>query len=56
MNGWMLLWTPLWFGGLVLFALLAVTVAIHGWHDLRALLADLTALHGPEEQPGSDAD
>ena len=45
MNGWMLLWTVLWFGGLMLFAGLAVAVTVYGWRDLGSLIRDLTALH-----------
>ena len=41
MEFWKTLWSLLWFGGLGLFALLAVIITIQGAGDLRALLRAL---------------
>lgn len=53
MNGWVLLWTVLWFGGLALFTLLAVLVTVNGGKDMVALLRTLNGRHAgqPAETP-----
>jgi hypothetical protein len=35
---WQWLWTALWFGGLAVFTVLSVVIAIQGGRDLLALL------------------
>lgn len=49
MQGWIWLWTALWFGGLAIFTYLAVQVTRHGFRDLRALFATVAAQHQAAE-------
>ena len=48
MESWKVVWTALWFGGLVVFTLLTLVLSVQGLRDLRALLSGL--------RPNDDAD
>jgi hypothetical protein len=49
---WQWLWTLVWFGGLALFAVLAVIITVQGARDLKALLRGLREER--TDEPGSD--
>jgi hypothetical protein len=42
---WMTLWTVVWFGGLLLFTVLAVLVIFGGGKDVASLLLSLRERH-----------
>ena len=49
MNFWISFWTIFFVVSLVLFALLAVTVTIGGFFNIRSLFKNLSQRHGQEE-------
>ena len=49
MTFWQTLWTILFFSSLALFAILAVTVSIGGFLNIRWMLARLKAQNDPDD-------
>ena len=45
MDFWMYLWTLVFFGGVAVYAVLAVFVSYHGAHDLKVMLDSLRQRH-----------
>jgi hypothetical protein len=49
MNPWLTIWTCILVGGIGVFAVLTVVVAIGGFADIRAMLRDLDEQHREEK-------
>jgi hypothetical protein len=49
MTFWVILWKVLLIGGVTLFGLMAIVVAIGGWFDIKRLFARIAASHQQQD-------